>query len=100
MQMEAEMRLERSARADRFVREWSQHARQADRLQRSGYGWQADEVRDVMMGMAHRLERDPQLESLLRNRVRQLGIQKSGGASLSHDLQEWLGRSRSRGIGR
>lgn len=99
MQMEGELRQERTVRADRFVQEWNQHARHADRLQRDGHGWRAEEVRRQMIGMAESLERDPQLESLLRNRVRQLGIQKSGGASLSHDLQEWLGRSRGLGIG-
>ncbi|HEX4739038.1 MAG TPA: Ti-type conjugative transfer relaxase TraA [Allosphingosinicella sp.] len=100
MRMEAKMRKERGVRADRFVHEWNRHVRHADRLERDGHGWRADEVRGVMMEMAHSLERDPQLESLLRNRIRQLGIQKSSGASLSHDLQEWLGRSRTRGIGR
>jgi hypothetical protein len=99
MQLEGGLRQERTGRADRFVKEWNQHARHADRLQRDGHGWRADEVRRQMMGMAESLERDPQLESLLRNRVRQLGIQRSGGASLSHDLQEWLGRSRGLGIG-
>jgi len=53
-----------------------------------------------MTGMAKSLERDPQLESLLRNRVKELGIRSSGGASLSHDLQNWLGLSRGRGLGR
>ncbi|HEX4738819.1 MAG TPA: Ti-type conjugative transfer relaxase TraA [Allosphingosinicella sp.] len=99
MQVEAELRQGRTVRADRFVQEWNQHARHADRLQRDGHGWRADEVRRLMMGMAHSLERDPQLESLLRNRIQQLGIKKSSGASLSHDLQEWLGRSRGLDIG-
>jgi Ti-type conjugative transfer relaxase TraA len=99
MQMEAEMRQERTVRADRFVQDWNRHAREASRLERHGHGWRADEVRRVMMGMAHSLERDPQLESLLRNRIQQLGLKKSSGASLSHDLQEWLGRSRGLGIG-
>jgi hypothetical protein len=100
MRIEAERRKERGVRADKFVEEWNRHARTAKRLQRDGYGWQADDVRGVMMDMARSLERDPQLESVLQNRIRRLQIEKSSGASLSHDLQEWLGRSRSRGIGR
>lgn len=100
MQVEAERRKERGIRADKFVEDWNRHARTVKRLQRDGYGWQADDVRGVMMDMARSLERDPQLESVLQNRLKRLHIEKSSGASLSHDLQEWLGRSRSRGIGR
>jgi hypothetical protein len=53
-----------------------------------------------MATMAKSLERDPQLESLLRNRMKELGIRPAGGASLSHDLQRWLSLSRERRLGR
>ena len=49
--------------------------------------------------MAKSLHRDPQLESLLRNRVKDLGISKVGGASLSHELLNSPGLSRGRGLG-
>jgi hypothetical protein len=52
-----------------------------------------------MTDMAKSLHRDPQLESLLRNRVKELGIGKLSGASLSHDLQQVPALSRGRGLG-
>jgi len=100
MVMEAELRTDRTVRADRFVANWSSHARRAASLDRAGEGWRADDVRQRMATMAGSLERDPQLESLLRNRVKELGIRPAGGASLSHDLQRWLSLSRDRGLGR
>jgi hypothetical protein len=49
--------------------------------------------------MGKQLQRDPQLESLLRPRARELGIGFGSGGSLSHTIQEWLDRSRQRDIG-
>ena len=49
--------------------------------------------------MAKGLERDPQLESLLRNRTKELGLSSQSGQSLSQDLQRHLGRSLGRGLG-
>ncbi|KTW14886.1 hypothetical protein NS258_06420 [Sphingomonas sanguinis] len=98
--LEEETRSDRALRADRFVEDWTRHARRAAAFDRNGERWRGDEVREAMTGMAKSLERDPQLESLLRNRVKELGIRSSGGASLSHDLQNWLGLSRGRGLGR
>ena len=46
-----------------------------------------------------RLERDPQVDSLLRNRKRELGIGGSGGSSLSHDLADSIGLRRTRDLG-
>src|SRR5690606_34399209 len=97
---EAELRTDRTARADRFVADWKSHAQRAASLDRAGEGWRADGVREQMATMARSLERDPQLESLLRNRVKELGIRPASGASLSHDLQDWLSLSRDRGLGR
>ncbi len=48
--------------------------------------------------MAKSLERDPQIESLVRQRLPQIGIRVESGASLSHDLQRWLSRSRDIGL--
>jgi hypothetical protein len=55
-----------------------------------------------MGDMARSLERDPQLESLLANRKRELGITFESGHRLGHELAFShgidLGRGRSRGI--
>ena len=50
--------------------------------------------------MAKSLERDPQLESLLRNRVKELGIGKAAGVSISDELLGHPALSRVRGLGR
>lgn len=97
MTLEAELRIDTGVRADRFVADWQHQAKQYETLSKNGEYTAADRVRAGMNGMAKRLERDPQLESLLRNRVRELGIGTSSGASLSHDLQR--GRSLSRDYG-
>ena len=95
MTLEAEVRVDLGRRADRFVANWQQQAKQFATLDRNRDYDAADKVSEAMNGMAKSLERDPQLESLLRNRVKELGIGTSSGASLSHELQQ--GRTRSRG---
>jgi Ti-type conjugative transfer relaxase TraA len=97
---EAARRSAEIARADKFVAEWQRQAGLFRKLERAGEGDAAWRTQQGMMGMAKSLERDPQLESLLRNRAKDLGIQGRSGASLSHDLQDWLGISRSRGLSR
>jgi Ti-type conjugative transfer relaxase TraA len=97
---EAARRSAEIARADKFVAEWQRQAGLFRKLERAGDVDAGYRVQQGMMGMAKSLERDPQLESLLRNRVKDLGIQARSGASLSHDLQDWLGISRSSGLSR
>ncbi|MGN8000144.1 Ti-type conjugative transfer relaxase TraA [Sphingomonas sp. 22176] len=96
---EGEFRIDATNRADRFVADWQNKARQLKTLERSGDHDAARSTRDAMTTMAKALHRDPQLESLLRNRALELGLKSQGGASMSHDLQEWLGRSRGLSIG-
>ena len=99
MTLEAEMRIDTGRRADRFVADWQRQARQYEALTRAGEYGSAERVREGMSHMAKSLQRDPQLESLLRNRVKELGIGTLSGAGLSHDLQDWRGLSRGRGLG-
>jgi Ti-type conjugative transfer relaxase TraA len=100
MNLEAEIRIDTTQRADRFVSDWQQHARRLDKLSRTGDYDAISRVQDRMKDMAKSLHRDPQLESLLRNRVKELGIGKQIGESLSHDLQDYPGLWRGRGLGR
>ena len=99
MQLEAEIRIETGQRADRFVAEWQRLRIQRNKLS----GWEQEErlgrVEFRMEAMAKELQRDPQLESLLRNRRIELGLEARASASLSHELQDYLGLSRGRGIG-
>src|SRR5690606_3000956 len=99
MTMQRDMRIDAAHRADRFVADWQARARMMKQLERSGEHDRLYRVKEGMAEMSRSLERDPQLESLLRNRHKELGIKAPEGASLSHDLQQWLGRSRSRGLG-
>ncbi|MCW6536768.1 Ti-type conjugative transfer relaxase TraA [Sphingomonas lycopersici] len=100
MALEAEIRIDTAQRADRFVAEWQQKSRQLQALNRTGDYEAIHRTQDSMIGMAKSLQRDPQLESLLRNRVQDLGIGRTSGASLSHDLQKAPALWRGRGLGR
>lgn len=99
MMLETEARANPAARADRFVEDWRRLTNK-ERSYRDTFDVdRAAKVRSSMGAMAKSLERDPQVESLLRKRLPELGIRVPSGASLSHDLQQWLGRSRGLGIG-
>jgi len=100
LQLETEIRVESGRRADRFVSEWQQQSRRFHALEQAGDVVAADGARASMLGMAKSLQRDPQLESLLRNRRIELGLRPQSSGSLSHELAEHLSLSRSRGIGR
>ncbi|WP_046349419.1 Ti-type conjugative transfer relaxase TraA [Sphingomonas changbaiensis] len=99
MQLEAELRTNPECRADRFVQQWQELHRQHAQCNHSFDEAGARRASDALTSVAKALHRDPQLESLLRKRVHELGIPAPGGASLSQSLQDWIGRSRSRGIG-
>ncbi len=100
MALEAEIRTDTAQRANRFVAEWQQKSRQLQVLNRTDDYDAIHRAQDSMIVMAKSLHRDPQLESLLRNRAKDLGIGSPSGASLSHDLQRVPGLWRGRGLGR
>lgn len=82
-------------RAELFVASWKKESAQA----RKAPTYAArDEARANLNDMAKSLHRDPQLESLLQNRRADLGLKQSATGSLSHDLQQYLGRGRGMGI--
>jgi hypothetical protein len=99
LQLETEIRTDPQRRADRFVERW----RKLDRVGEQRYaagdysGYQA--ARKEMSNMAMSLERDAQMESLLRGRKRELGIDFDSGHSLGRDLAISHGLGRGRGIG-
>ncbi|CAL4867349.1 ATP-dependent RecD-like DNA helicase [Asticcacaulis sp. MM231] len=103
LQMEAEIRADPMKRADRFIDDWRQMDARRVGAERSGDTATANHVRDQMGAMAKSLERDPQMESLLRNQRLALGLSSSGAGwdmerSLSHDLGASIGLGRSRGL--
>jgi len=56
-------------------------------------------ARVLASAAARRLERDPQIESILRNRKAQLGLPEVPGRSVGQSLAYLVGRGRSRGLG-
>ncbi len=100
MALEAEMRVSPERRADRFIEDLQKLTRAHRRLHEAGDEVGARAVGQQMTGMAKSMERDAQAESLVRKRLPEIGIRPTSGASLSHDIQEWSGLSRSRGLGR
>ena len=86
MQVEAEIRTDPKLRADRFVKRWQELDHQRTRLARDN-DWQGERKTRASMGaMAKSLERDPQMESMLRTRSRDLGIPKDMGRGIGRNL--------------
>ncbi|MCL8384308.1 Ti-type conjugative transfer relaxase TraA [Xanthobacter aminoxidans] len=102
LQLETELRTDPQRRADRFVERWRELGqtcqRQYQAADMSGY----KATRSAMGDMAMSLERDPQLESILAGRKRDLGIGVESGRRLglelafSHGID--LGRGRNIGF--
>jgi len=100
MALEAELRMSPERRADRFVEDWQKLARAHRSLRNAGDEAGARRVGQQMSALGKSLERDAQAESLVRKRLPELGIRAREGASISHSIQDWLGLSRGRGLGR
>jgi len=99
LQLEAEVRADPRLRADRFVERWQGLERQRSALHRAGDMTGAGQVKDRMGAMAKGLERDPQVESLLRARRPELGLPVEMGRSIGQGLSDYLGIGRGRGLG-
>lgn len=98
MQLEGEMRANPELRADTFVQRWQALDRQRRSLLEYHETTRANRVADRMIGLAKSLERDPQLESILRQRKLTLDGHPLPARNLGQTLGEWIGRTRSRGI--
>ena len=101
LQLETELRTDPGRRADRFVERWQKLDHTSQRQYQAGdiAGYKA--ARSAMGDMAKSLERDPQLESILANRKRDLGIAFESGRRLGQELAVTHGIDigRGRGIG-
>jgi len=101
LQLETEIRSDPSRRADRFVERWQKLDHTSQRQYQAGdiAGYKA--TRSAMGDMAKSLERDPQLESILANRKRDLGIAFESGRRLGQELAftHGIDLGRGRGIG-
>ncbi len=101
LQLETELRTDPGRRADRFVERWQKLDEAGQRQYQAGdmSGYKA--TRSAMGDMAKSLERDPQLESILANRKRELGIAFESGRRLGQELAftHGIDIGRGRGIG-
>ena len=101
LQLETELRTDPGRRADRFVERWQKLDHTSQRQYQAGdiAGYKA--TRSAMGDMAKSLERDPQLESILANRKRDLGIAFESGRRLGQELAftHGIDLGRGRGIG-
>jgi Ti-type conjugative transfer relaxase TraA len=98
MQIEAEIRTNPQLRADGFVTRWQNLDRQRLSFDRNGDHKGERNVRGAMADLAKSLHRDPQLESVLHSRRRELGISMGTGPSVGGGLLEYLGIGRNRGL--
>ncbi|MEQ1552331.1 Ti-type conjugative transfer relaxase TraA [Sphingorhabdus sp.] len=99
MQLESEIRVDPVQRADRFVNDWQRLGQARAVMQQGGNENGAHRVAGRMADMAKGLERDPQVESLLRNRTRELGLGKNIERDLSRELAASVSFERTRSIG-
>jgi hypothetical protein len=99
LQLETELRIHPERRADRFVEHWQKLDHTSQRQYQAGdiSGYKA--TRAAMGDMAKSLERDPQLESLLANRKRELGISFESSRRLGQELAFTHGLEIGRGRG-
>ncbi|PSO09709.1 MULTISPECIES: Ti-type conjugative transfer relaxase TraA [unclassified Sphingobium] len=107
MAQEARMRADPNLRADRFVERWQGLSTQRDQLYRAGDMAGREKAGKEMASMAKSLERDPQVESILRGRTRELGLEigmnrgrEIGGGDLGRQLTQELEMGRDRGMSR
>jgi hypothetical protein len=99
LQLETELRTDSQRRADRFVARWQELKKTGERQYREAdmSGYRA--TRSAMGDMAKSLQRDPQLESILANRKRDLGIAYDTGRKLGTELAFTHGIDLGRGRG-
>jgi Ti-type conjugative transfer relaxase TraA len=101
MKAEQEIRETGHERANQFVTRWQKLKERAQISYESGDMTRHHATRSKMADMAEGLGRDPQLESLLTNRKRELGIGIASGRTLGHELafNHGLDLGRGRGLG-
>lgn len=100
MSWEQRYRTEPQFRAEHFVKTWRQLGDRHELFERRGDEAAVRRITTQMAAMAKSLERDPQLESLLRRRTDELGLPPFIQKPLSQALPDWIGWGRGRGLSR
>ncbi|MBS7696194.1 MULTISPECIES: Ti-type conjugative transfer relaxase TraA [unclassified Chelatococcus] len=98
LQQETEMRQNPELRADRFVERFRDLKQTSEQHYAAGNYSGHRAARAELGNMVDGLQRDPQLESLLASRKRELGISFDSGMGVGRDIALGLGLGRGRGL--
>ena len=96
MSQEAAVRTDPALRSERFVSDWQGLTAARKQLEQQGDRAGAACVSAKMTELAKGLERDPQVEGLLRGKARELGIEPKPERSIANELTATLARERTR----
>ncbi|MEZ5695305.1 MAG: hypothetical protein R3E18_02395 [Sphingomonadaceae bacterium] len=96
MQHEAAVRTDPALRTERFVSDWQGLSIARKQLEQQGDRTGAARVSTRQYELAKGLERDPQVEGLLRGKARELGIELKPERSIANELTATLSRERTR----
>ena len=96
MQHEAAVRTDPALRSERFVSDWQGLSAALKQLEQQGDRAGAARVSAKLTEMTKTLERDPQVERLLRGKSRELGIDPKPERSIANELTATLTRERTR----
>ncbi len=99
MSQEAAVRTDPALRSERFVSDWQGLSAARKQLEQQGDRAGAARVAAKLTELAKGLERDPQVESLLRGKTRELGIDPKPERSIANELTATLTRERIRDLG-
>ncbi len=100
MAQEVRVRADPDLRADRFVERWQGLQQQRSVAEQGGDRAGTARATTALEGLAKGLERDPQVESQLRNRRPELGLERDIGRDLARELAQTLERGRDHGMSR
>ena len=96
MSREAAVRTDPALRSERFVSDWQGLSAARKQLEQQGDRAGAARVSAKLTELAKGLERDPQVEGLLRGKTRELGIDPKPERSIANVLTTTLARERTR----
>ena len=90
-----------NVRAERFVTRWQELQGERQQLRGRQHDDARAKVESQLRGLAKSLERDPQAESIVRSRAKELGTGQEvrRDQSIARELQNEMTRGRDRGIG-
>ena len=107
IEYEARVRRDPNLKAERWVKVWNGLEAEREHLRSGDQTKTREKVEARMQSMAGELKVDPQLESVLRSRQRELGIAAGSGLErvinerhIERDMAPSIGRNRGRGMER